>query len=161
MTKTSSKPTESRLESDRRPDGKFAPGNRANPKGRIPGSRNKATLAAQALLDGEVESLTRKAVELALGGDVTALRLCLERILPARKEAALAPIEIPKVEGAADLPQLTSTILDAVAAGRITPGEGQSLAALANAHARTLEVAELEQRITALEGKQGKGELPI
>lgn len=157
MTKTSSKPAESRLESDRRPDGKFAPGNRANPKGRIPGSRNKATLAAQALLDGEVENLTRKAVELALGGDTTALRLCLERILPARKEAALAPLDLPKIEGAADLPQLTAAILDSVAAGRITPGEGQTLAALANAHAKTLEIAELEQRITALEEKQGKG----
>ncbi|AMD88845.1 DUF5681 domain-containing protein [Desulfovibrio fairfieldensis] len=151
MTKTSSKPAESRLESDRRPDGKFAPGNCANPKGRIPGSRNKATLAAQALLDGEVENLTRKAVELALGGDTTALRLCLERILPARKEAALIPINLPQVEGAADLPQLTAAILDSVAAGRITPGEGQALAALANAHAKTLEIAELEQRITALE----------
>lgn len=151
MTKTSSKPAESRLESDRRPDGKFAPGNRANPKGRIPGSRNKATLAAQALLDGEVENLTRKAVELALEGDTTALRLCLERILPARKEAALAPLDLPKVEGAADLPQLTAAILDSVAAGRITPGEGQALAALTNAHAKTLEIAELEQRITALE----------
>lgn len=157
MTKTSSKPAESRLESDRRPDGKFAPGNRANPKGRIPGSRNKATLAAQALLDGEVENLTRKAVELALEGDTTALRLCLERILPARKEAALAPLDLPKVEGAADLPQLTAAILDSVAAGRITPGEGQALAALTNAHAKTLEIAELEQRITALEEKQGKG----
>lgn len=161
MTKTSSKPAESRLESDRRPDGKFAPGNRANPKGRIPGSRNKATLAAQALLDGEVESLTRKAVELALEGDTTALRLCLERILPARKEAALAPLDLPKVEGAADLPQLTAAILDSVAAGRITPGEGQALAALTNAHAKTLEIAELEQRITALEEKQGKGGSPI
>lgn len=157
MTKTSSKPAESRLESDRRPDGKFAPGNRANPKGRIPGSRNKATLAAQALLDGEVESLTRKAVELALEGDTTALRLCLERILPARKEAALIPINLPQVEGAADLPQLTAAILDSVAAGRITPGEGQALAALTNAHAKTLEIAELEQRITALEESQGKG----
>ena len=157
MTKASSKPAESRLESDRRPDGKFAPGNRANPKGRIPGSRNKATLAAQALLDGEVENLTRKAVELALEGDTTALRLCLERILPARKEAALAPLDLPQVEGAADLPQLTAAILDSVAAGRITPGEGQALAALANAHAKTFEIAELEQRITALEEKQGKG----
>ena len=157
MTKTSSKPAESRLESDRRPDGKFAPGNRANPKGRIPGSRNKATLAAQAMLDGEVENLTRKAVELALEGDTTALRLCLERILPARKEAALAPLDLPKVEGAADLPQLTAAILDSVAAGRVTPGEGQALAALANAHAKTLEIAELEQRITALEESQGKG----
>ena len=157
MTKTSSKPAESRLESDRRPDGKFAPGNRANPKGRIPGSRNRATLAAQILLDGEVENLPRKAVELALEGDTTALRLCLERILPARKEAALAPLDLPKVEGAADLPQLTAAILDSVAAGRVTPGEGQALAALANAHAKTLEIAELEQRITALEESQGKG----
>ena len=157
MTKTSSKPAESRLESGRRPDGRFDIGNCANPRGRIPGSRNKATLAAQALLDGEVESLTRKAVELALGGDTTALRLCLERILPARKEAALAPLDLPKIEGAADLPQLTAAILDSVAAGRITPGEGQALAALANAHAKTLEIAELEQRITALEEKQGKG----
>lgn len=161
MTKTSSKPAESRLESDRRPDGKFAPGNRANPKGRIPGSRNRATLAAQILLDGEVENLTRKAVELALEGDTTALRLCLERILPARKEAALAPLDLPKVEGAADLPQLTAAILDSVAAGRVTPGEGQALAALANAHAKTLEIAELEQRITALEESQGKGGSPI
>ena len=156
-----SKPIEILQEMGRTPKGRFAKGHVQNPKGRIPGSRNKATLAAQALLDGEVENLTRKAVELALGGDVTALRLCLERILPARKEAALAPIDLPRVEGAADLPQLTTAILDAVAAGRITPGEGQALAALANAHAKTLEIAELEQRITALEEKQGKGGSPI
>jgi len=31
-------------------------------------------------LEGEAEALTRKAVELALEGDVTALRLCLDRI---------------------------------------------------------------------------------
>jgi hypothetical protein len=46
----------------------FAPGNPGRPKG----SRNKATLAAEALLDGEAEALTRKAIELALAGDVTA-----------------------------------------------------------------------------------------
>lgn len=156
MSENKSQPSESRLESGRRPDGKFAPGNRANPKGRIPGSRNKATLAAQALLDGEVEKLTRKAVDLALAGDTTALRLCLERILPARKEAALPPLEIPEVKGAADLPRLTGAILKAVTTGRITPGEGQALAALTNAHAKTIEIAELEQRIIVLE-KQSKG----
>ena len=46
------------------------------------GARNRATLAAETLLDGEAEALTRKAVELALAGDTTALRLCLERVLP-------------------------------------------------------------------------------
>jgi hypothetical protein len=42
-------------------------------------------MAAEALLDGEAEALTRKAVELALAGDTVALRLCLERLLPPRR----------------------------------------------------------------------------
>jgi hypothetical protein len=62
-------------------------GRSGNPAGRRPGSRNKAaTLAAAALLAGESEALTRKAVELALAGDPTAMRLCIERLLPPRRE---------------------------------------------------------------------------
>src|SRR6267378_2403412 len=41
----------------------FAPGQSGNPAGRPVGSRNKATLAIDALLDGEGEALTRKAIE--------------------------------------------------------------------------------------------------
>ncbi len=66
--------------------GKFKKGQSGNPAGKPIGARHKTTLAVQALLDGEAESLTRKAVELALAGDITALRLCLERIAPARKD---------------------------------------------------------------------------
>src|SRR6516225_7230100 len=73
----------------RGPGRPFARGRSGNPSGRRPGSRNKATLAAAALLDGEFEALTRKAVELALAGDPTALRLCLERLLPPRRERAV------------------------------------------------------------------------
>jgi len=50
------------------------------------GARHKATVAAEALLDGEAEALTRKAVEMALAGDGAALRLCLDRIIPPRRE---------------------------------------------------------------------------
>ena len=60
----------------------FVKGRSGNPRGRPAGSRNKKTLAAAVLLEGESEALTRKAVELALEGDPTALRLCIERILP-------------------------------------------------------------------------------
>jgi len=52
----------------------FAPGTSGNPAGRPKGARNRATVAAEALLEGEAEALTRKAVELALAGDVTAQR---------------------------------------------------------------------------------------
>jgi hypothetical protein len=57
-------------------------GRSGNSAGRRPGSRKKATNAVAKLLAGKSESLTRRAVELALAGDPMALRLCVERILP-------------------------------------------------------------------------------
>ena len=66
--------------------GRFQKGRSGNPAGKPKGARHRATLAAEALLDGEAEELTRKAVELALAGDVIALRLCLDRILSPRRE---------------------------------------------------------------------------
>ncbi len=81
----------------RRPDGTFGAGNPGKPKG----ARHKATLAALELLDGEAEALSRKAVELALAGDTTALRLCLERIAPPRKDAP-ASFTLPEMETASD-----------------------------------------------------------
>jgi hypothetical protein len=75
----------------------YEKGRSGNPAGRQIGSRNKATLAAAAFLAGESEALTRRAVELALADDPTAMRLCLERILPPCRERtvkfALPPIE--------------------------------------------------------------------
>ena len=53
----------------------FQRGQSGNPNGKPKGVRNRATLAAEALLDGEAEALTRKVVEMALAGDSTAMRL--------------------------------------------------------------------------------------
>jgi len=64
----------------------FQPGQSGNPHGRPRGARNRATIAAETLLDGEAYALTRKAIDLAKQGDTAALRLCIERILPARKD---------------------------------------------------------------------------
>lgn len=94
-----------------------------NPKGKPKGCLNKATRAAQVLLKGEAEALTRKAVELALEGDTTALRLCLERLIPACKENPIT-LKLPKLKGAADIPQVLEVVMAAVAKGEITPSEG-------------------------------------
>ena len=64
----------------------FEKGRSGNPAGRPRGCRNRSTQAAQLLLQGEAEALTRKAVELALGGDPTALRLCLDRVIALDRE---------------------------------------------------------------------------
>src|SRR5215471_12161564 len=80
--------------------GRFRKGASGNPKGRPPGSRNRVTLAVEAILDGEAERLTRKAVEMALAGNMAALRLCIERLAPVGHERPIS----------AQIPELTSAI---------------------------------------------------
>jgi hypothetical protein len=129
--------------------GRFAAGNPGKPRG----ARHKATQAALALLEGEADALTRRAVEVALSGDVSALRLCLERIAPPRRDA---PVEfaLPRMESAKDAAQAAAAVLEAVAAGELTPTEGAHLMGLVESYRRTLETTELEARVVALE--QGK-----
>jgi hypothetical protein len=132
--------------SGRNTDGTFGPGNPGKPKG----TRHKATQAALALLDGEAEALTRQAVTLALGGDTTALRLCLERIAPPRRDAPVT-FDLPPMETARDAAKAAGAVLGAVAEGELTPGEGAALMALVEGFRRTLETTELEARLAALE----------
>lgn len=127
-------------------------GQSGNPKGCPTGSRHKATQAAQVLLDGEAEGLTRKCVELALEGDLTALRLCLERIVPPRKDAPVK-VALPPLESAADIPVVTGAVLEAVAAGELSPSEGAALGGLVELHRKAVETNDLAQRISDLEKK--------
>ena len=132
--------------SGRNSDGTFAAGNPGKPKG----ARHKATQAALALLDGEAEALTRQAVNMALEGDTTALRLCLERIAPPRRDAPVT-FDLPRMETALDAAKAAGTVLEAVALGDLTPTEGAHVMALVETYRRTLETVEIEIRIAELE----------
>jgi hypothetical protein len=132
--------------SGRNTDGTFATGNPGKPKG----TRHKATQAALALLDGEAEALTRKAVELALAGDGAALRLCLERIAPPRRDAPVS-FDLTPMQSAADAAKAAGAVLDAVAMGDLTPQEGAHIMALVETFRRTLETTKLEVRMSELE----------
>ena len=129
----------------------FKPGQSGNPKGKPKGALNLTTRAAQELLDGEAQALTQKAVELAKGGNVVALRLCLERTVPTRRERSVS-IELPQVDGAADILKVMSAILGAVGTGEITPSEGRELAAILENYRKGIEMAEIWARLEALEG---------
>jgi hypothetical protein len=131
-------------------DTRFQPGQSGNPEGRPKGSRNRATLALESLLDGEAEALTRKAIELALGGDMTALRLCLDRILPARKDRPVT-FEMPAIENAADAKMASAALLAAVSAGNLTPSEAAEVGKLIDAYLKAIEVTEVLARLEKLE----------
>ncbi|WP_069879552.1 DUF5681 domain-containing protein [Bosea sp. BIWAKO-01] len=128
----------------------FKPGQSGNPAGKAKGTRHKVTLAIEALLEGEAEALTRKAIELGLAGDMTALRLCMDRLAPARRDRPVT-FDLPRIETAADLSRATQAILEAVAAGELTPSEAAELGKLVDAHARAIEVTDLHRRLEALE----------
>lgn len=132
--------------SGRNPDGTFGPGNPGKPKG----TRHKATRAVLDMLGDESERLTRKAIEMALKGEPVALRLCLERIAPPRKDAPVT-FTLPQMRSAADAATAAGAIIEAVASGELTPSEGAHVMALVDAYRRTLEMGELEQRIAFLE----------
>ena len=93
--------------------GRFEKGRSGNPAGKPHGARHRATLAAEMLLDGEAQALTRKAIERALEGDSTALRLCLERIVPVRKERPLR-LALPSLTNAGDAARAIAAITAAV-----------------------------------------------
>lgn len=96
----------------RNTDGTFTVGNAGRPKG----ARNKATQAVLALLEGEAEALSRKAVEMALAGDSVALRLCLDRLAPPRKDAPVQ-FQLPRMITASDAAQAAGAVLEAVSEG--------------------------------------------
>ncbi|MCX5888259.1 MAG: DUF5681 domain-containing protein [Deltaproteobacteria bacterium] len=135
--------------------GQFKPGQSGNPTGRPKGSKHKATLAAQALLDGEAEGLTRKCIKMGLNGDPVALRLCLERLVPPRKDGPIS-IKLPAMKTAGDAVKVSGAIIGAVARGDLTPSEGEALARMVETHRRTLELEEIERRLTALEQSRGE-----
>lgn len=135
----------------RNSDGTFAPGNSLG--GNRKGSRHKVTRAVEALLEGEHEALTRKAIEQALAGDGVALRLCLDRIAPPRKDAPIS-FALPPIKTAADTVTASAALLEAVAEGEVSPDEAGRVMALLTAHKALVEAGDLEARITALEAKR-------
>ncbi len=128
----------------------FKKGQSGNPRGKPKGALNQATRAAQELLNGEAQALTRKVVELAKEGNVVALRLCLERLLPPQKDRPIS-LKLPKVAGAGDIPNALEAVLKAVAEGEITPGEGQAVASMMEAYRKGADLAAMEARLMALE----------
>lgn len=130
----------------RNTDGTFAAGNSGRPKG----TKNKKTLAIEALLEGQSEALTQTAITKALEGDSTALRLCMDRIAPVPKDVVVS-FAMPRMRDALDAAQAAASILNAVSEGELTPIEATRVMGLIDSYRSVLELTDIENRLKALE----------
>jgi hypothetical protein len=137
----------------------FEPGQSGNPNGRPKGARNQVTRVVEALIDGQGEALGAKAVEKALDGDSPMLRALLSTLVAPRERTV--EFELPKIESAADAVKASSAVITACAAGDLSPHEATAIMGLISTHVRTIEVAELETRVAALEQKDAPSEKKV
>ena len=134
---------------------KFEPGQSGNPSGRPPGSRNKTAVLFEERLAEDAEAIVRKILDLAKGGDSACLKLCADRLMPARRDRHV-PFQIPTMKTAADAVRAAAAITDAVAAGELTPMEAAELSKVLDSFAKILHVADLETRLERLEKEMAR-----
>lgn len=133
---------------NKKPPGRWKPGESGNPKGRTPGTGEVA--AIRAAIADRVPELLAAMLTRALDGDVGAARLLLER--------AVAPLKAAEQPQALSLPDGTLTdqgraVLASVAAGELAPGQGAALLGAIGTLGKVAELDELAGRIKALEDR--------
>jgi hypothetical protein len=126
----------------------FEVGNKSG-QGRRRGSRNKRTVFLEAI-ESNGAALIKQCQLMALKGDPTALRLCIERLLPPCKPPS-GRFRLPAVRTAADLVNAFPVVMQAVARGQVSAHEGEAIANMLEIHRRAIETGELDARLRALE----------
>ena len=129
---------------------KFRKGQSGNPSGKPKGCRNATTILFDDLLKDNAKDLIEKAIEMAKGGDGPALRLCIDRLAPARKDRPVW-FDLPEMNEARDAVNASAAIVAAVAGGDLTPSEAAELSKVVDSYARTLQAVEFEERLSKLE----------
>ena len=127
----------------------FEPGNKFG-KGRPKGSRNKGKAEQQKILEEYAAPLMRKCVVLALKGDRTALRLCIDRVSPVRRDAPVS-IRMPRIRSAGDIVAAAQQVTRSMAKGMLSPGEGEKMMNVLESQSRVIDNAVTESRIEKLE----------
>jgi len=128
----------------------FEPGNKLG-RGRPKGSRNK-TNPGQDLLDEYAPHLMRKCIAEAMQGNPSAMRLCIERISPARRGPAVT-MALPAIKTAADVDKAGEKVTQAIRRGKITPTDGEIVMNILEGRLRVIEKVHLESRLEEMEAR--------
>jgi hypothetical protein len=119
-------------------------------RGRPQGSRNKKSSAVDGLLAEHADSIVRKCMVMALQGDRTGMRLCMERLSAPLREPHVR-LKTRTAQTVEDVKQVLASTIAAVAGGRITPSQGELITRILEVHRRGIESADLKARRAKLE----------
>jgi hypothetical protein len=136
----------------RKQDGTFAPGRSGNLNGKPKGTRHRATMLAEKLLDKDAGAIIKTLVEKARAGEPWAVRFVAERIIPPARDRA-TPFALPPVNGPADLPQAVQAALDAAAKGDLSLEDAERVVGLLNGLRAAYEGADLAARLDEMAAK--------
>jgi Family of unknown function (DUF5681) len=134
----------------------FQKGVSGNPAGPAKGTRHKITMLAEKLLEDDRDAIVKAVIAAAKGGDPTAMRLCVERLVPLRKGRPVV-FDLPAIETAADVANALGAIAGAMAAGELTPDEAGAVAGVLEAKRRAIETVDHEERLRKLEERRPGG----
>jgi hypothetical protein len=138
----------------RGPGRPWAKGQSGNPKGKPRGAWSRSTVGATlaGVLARKGKAVLRKAIEAALAGDTTAMKLVLDRCLPRER---LVVLGLPKIRCAQDAMQALATIMDHASEGSITSAEAANLSALARSYVEIAELREIKEKLANIETRLG------
>lgn len=125
-------------------NGRFAPGCSGNPAGKKKGTRNRATLLAEALRDGEGETVARVIIDKALAGDAVAARFCIGLLSPKPRGREIT-IDLPETAAPNDVVAAFDATFAAMAAGEITPDEALTVTKVLDGRLRARKARRREE----------------
>ena len=110
---------------------------------------------AEQLAEGQAEQLVKKVLELARAGDVSCLRMMLDRLWPPRKGQPVNVV-MPPINTSQDLFPAIASIWTAIREGRLTPDEASALSVVIDRSIQAIELHDITKRIAALEEERDK-----
>jgi hypothetical protein len=123
--------------------------------GKRPGTRNRATIIAEELLDCETRPMLRQAIDDAKDGDSVMMRFCLGRIISPRRERPVR-FALPPIRSAADLSAAIEAITAAVAQGELTTGEAWELSQIIDTFIRAIDATQFAGQLERPEEAQAR-----
>ena len=128
----------------------FERGRSGNPAGKARGTRARATILGEKILQDDAEAIVRAVIGAAKDGDMQAARLCLERLSPPRRSRPVV-FPLPALDTVDDIGKAFSAIVAAMDRGELTPDEANAVAAVVELRRKAIETGEMDARLSALE----------